>query len=214
MARRAATRVQVSAGERIMPTFLHVGCGQKRKNETTAGFNRPEWSEVRLDIDPDVAPDVVSDMVDMAAVATGSMDAVFSSHNIEHLYQHQVPAALGEFRRVLKPDGFVVIGCPDLQTVAALIAQDRLTEPAYRSPAGEVTPHDMLYGFGPQMARGHLFMAHRGGFTRTSMLEALRRAGFQRAGARRIRFDLWVVAVNGRASDAEIAQLMADHLPR
>jgi hypothetical protein len=196
-----------------MPTFLHIGCGAKHKDETTKGFNRPEWSEVRLDIDPGVRPDIVADMVDMSVVASGSMDAIFSSHNIEHLYQHQTPVALGEFRRVLRPGGFAVIGCPDLQAVAKMIAEDRLGEPVYRSPAGPVTPHDMLYGFGPQMAKGHLFMAHRSGFTRTTLIEALRQAGFGRVGARRTRLDLWVVATNGYMPDAEIQALMADHLP-
>ena len=196
-----------------MPTFLHVGCGAKRKDQTTRGFNTPDWSEVRLDIDPGARPDIVADMVDMSAVATGSMDAIFSSHNIEHLYQHQTQSALREFRRVLKPSGFAVIGCPDLQAVARLIAEDKLGEPAYQSPAGPVTPHDMLYGFGPQMALGQLFMAHRSGFTRTTLMQALQRAGFARAGARRIYFDLWVVATNGPVSDPEIHALMADHLP-
>jgi len=196
-----------------MPTFLHVGCGAKRKSETTAGFNRPEWTEVRLDIDPAAQPDIVSDMVDMSPVASGAMDALFSSHNIEHLYQHQVPQALAEFRRVLKPDGFVVIGCPDLQAVAALLAEDKLTEPVYRSPAGPVTPHDMFYGFGPSMAQGHLFMAHRCGFTRTSLIKALHQAGFQRVGARRLRYDLWVVATLGAMPDETLKGLMADHLP-
>jgi len=86
-----------------MKTLLHVGCGQKHKDRTTAGFNRPEWHEIRLDIDPKVQPDVIGTMLDMSAVATGSMDAVYSSHNIEHLYPYEVPVALNEFLRVLKP---------------------------------------------------------------------------------------------------------------
>lgn len=197
-----------------MPTFLHVGCGAKRKDQTTRGFNTPDWTEVRLDIDPAAEPDIVADMVDMSPIATASMDAIFSSHNIEHLYQHQTLTALREFRRVLKPNGFAVIGCPDLQTVAALIAEDKLGEPAYQSPAGPVTPHDMLYGHGPQMAQGHLFMAHRSGFTATTLTQALLQAGFARVGARRIRYDLWVAATNGQMPDEEIRTLMADHLPR
>jgi len=31
-----------------MQTFLHVGCGPKRKNQTTKGFNQPHWLEKRL----------------------------------------------------------------------------------------------------------------------------------------------------------------------
>mgnify|MGYP000329889420 CR=1 FL=1 len=78
-----------------MNTFLHVGCGPKRKDRTTAGF--AEWNELRFDIDVAVAPDLVGTMTDMSAVASESVDAVFSSHNIEHLYPHEVSVALAEF---------------------------------------------------------------------------------------------------------------------
>ena len=33
--------------------FLHVGCGQNSKENTTPVFNSDEWEEVRLDIDKD-----------------------------------------------------------------------------------------------------------------------------------------------------------------
>ena len=148
-----------------MKTFLHVGCCPKRKDQTTRAFNVPEWSEQRLDIDASVAPDIIGTMTDMSGVAHTSVDAVFSSHNIEHLYPHEVPVALAEFKRVLKPDGFVVITCPDLQSVCALVAQDQLPEPAYTLPAGPITPLDIFYGHRPPMARGNLYMAHRCGFT-------------------------------------------------
>ena len=55
-------------------------------------------------------------MTNISSVSSESLDAVFSSHNIENLYPHEVPVALSEFLRVLKPDGFVVITCPDLQS--------------------------------------------------------------------------------------------------
>lgn len=196
-----------------MPTFLHVGSGAKRKDQTTAGFNRPEWSEIRLDIDPGVAPDIVSDMTDMSAVESASVEALFSSHNIEHLFIHQVPDALAEFRRVLKPDGFAVIGCPDLQAMAVLIAEDKLHEPAYQSGAGGITPHDTLYGYGAQIAKGHHYMAHRCGFTQTSLAQALRAAGFAGLGVRRRNFELWAVATNSPTADDELRRMMHDFLP-
>ena len=127
-----------------MSTFLHVGCGPKRKDQTTRAFNSPDWNELRLDIDPSVQPDIIGTMTDMSALADASVDAIFSSHNIEHLYPHEVPLALAEFKRVLKADGFVVITCPDLQSVCALVAQDKLLEPAYTAPAGPIAPLDIL----------------------------------------------------------------------
>jgi hypothetical protein len=42
-------------------------------------------NQIRLDINPAAAPAVISSMTDMAAVATASVQAVFTSHNIEHL---------------------------------------------------------------------------------------------------------------------------------
>ncbi|MDP4677302.1 MAG: methyltransferase domain-containing protein, partial [Burkholderiaceae bacterium] len=135
-----------------MPNFLHVGCGPKRKNQTTRGFNTPEWAEIRLDIDASVQPDVIGTMVDLSAVESDSVDAIYSSHNIEHLYPHEVPLALAEFLRVLKPNGFFVATCPDLQSVCKLIAEDKLTDTAYTSPAGPIAPLDILYGHRPAMA--------------------------------------------------------------
>lgn len=70
----------------VMKTFLHVGCGSSHKDRTTAGFNTTEWQELRFDIDQSVSPDLVGTMTDMSSVQTESVDAIYSSHNIEHLY--------------------------------------------------------------------------------------------------------------------------------
>lgn len=199
-----------------MPTFIHIGCGQKRKDQTTRGFNTPDWQEIRFDIDPSVSPDITGTMLDMSAVASGSMDALFSSHNIEHLYPHEVPLALAEFRRVLKPDGFVVITCPDLQSVCALIAEGKLVEPAYTAPAGPVTPLDILYGYRPSMAQGNLYMAHRCGFTEGVLAGTLKAAGFAMIASKKRGhpfYDLWAVASIATLDEAGIRALAAQHMP-
>ncbi len=198
-----------------MKTLLHVGCGPKRKDRTTSGFNTPEWDEIRLDIDASVQPDVTGTMTDMSAVADGSVDAVFSSHNIEHLYPHEVPVALAEFRRVLADDGFVVVTCPDLQSVCALVAADKLTEAAYESPAGPIAPVDILYGHRAAMTRGNLYMAHRCGFTRRVLDATLRGAGFAATAtlARPAQFELWAVASKSERDEAAMRALAAAHFP-
>lgn len=197
-----------------MPTLLHVGCGPKRKAQTTRGFQGDEWQELRLDIDPSVQPDITGTMTDLSAVADASVDALFSSHNIEHLYAFEVPVALAEFARVLTPEGFVIITCPDLKSVAALVAQDKLLEPAYQSPAGPITPFDILYGHRPPMARGNLYMAHRSGFTLKVLLSVMQAAGFKEvAGMARPKFfDLW--AVGSKSLDqAAVRALAMAHFP-
>lgn len=199
-----------------MPRFLHVGCGQNRKPKTTRGFNTPDWEEVRFDIDPAVQPDIQGSMTDMSAIPDGAFDAVYSAHNIEHLYAHEAPVALKEFRRVLAPGGFCVITCPDLQSVAALVAEDKLVEVAYRSPAGPITPLDILYGHRASLARGAHFMAHRCGFTQKVLDATLRSAGFaQTASTRRgpPHFDLWTVATRDRIEEADLRALARAHFP-
>ncbi|MFU8788111.1 MAG: class I SAM-dependent methyltransferase [Methylobacter sp.] len=198
-----------------MKTFLHVGCGPKRKDSTTPGFNTPEWHEQRLDIDEQVNPDIVGTMTDMSAVPDASVDAIFSSHNIEHLYPHEVPVALAEFKRVLASDGFVVITCPDLQSVCALVAEDKLTEPAYISPAGPIAPIDILYGHRPAMAQGNLYMAHRCGFTQKVLMATLQEAGFAGVATmqRTPQFDLWALATIQPLDEAVLRDLAQAHFP-
>lgn len=198
-----------------MKKFLHVGCGPKRKDMTTVGFNTSEWEEIRLDIDPTVKPDIVGSMVDMSTVGDHFVDAVFSSHNIEHLYPHEVAVALAEFRRVLKSDGFTVITCPDLQSVCALIADDKLTEPAYTSPAGPIAPLDILYGHRPHLAIGNLFMAHRCGFTQRVLTGTLQAAGFAGVAAKRQGhpfYDLWALATISTVEEEELIRLAGEFL--
>ena len=196
--------------------LLHVGCGPKRKDQTTRAFNTDAWKEIRLDIDPSVSPDVTGTMTDMSAVETGSVDAIFSSHNIEHLYAHEVPLALAEFHRVLASDGFVVITCPDLKSVCSLVAEDKLLEPAYTAPAGPIAPLDILYGHRPPMARGNLYMAHRCGFTQKVLAGTLQANGFGSvASIARASpfFDLWAVATKTKQDEIPLRRLASEHFP-
>ncbi len=199
-----------------MHKFIHVGCGQKRKDRTTPGFNTADWQEVRFDIDASVAPDITGTMTDMSAVPSASMDALFSSHNIEHLYPHEVAVALAEFRRVLTPNGFAVITCPDLQSVCALVADDKLTEAAYNSPAGPIAPIDILYGHRAAMQAGNLYMAHRCGFTEKVLVACLKEAGFAMVASRARPgpyFDLWAVATVAEIAPDALREFAVQHIP-
>ena len=188
-----------------MKRVLHVGCGSSRIAERHPHFQPQDWQEVRLDIDAAVQPDIVADITDMKRVESGSFDAVYSSHNLEHLYPHQVPAALGEFRRVLRPEGYALIILPDLRSVARRIAEDKLEDVLYQSPSGPVAPLDVLYGFRPSLARGALYMAHKTGFTAKTLAGALARSGFATVACATVeqRYEVWALGFVRQQSKEE-----------
>jgi hypothetical protein len=197
-----------------LKTFLHVGCGPQNKSGLK-GFDSDEWREIRFDIDSSVQPDIEGTLTDMHAVATGSVDAVYSSHNIEHVFSHEVHTALLEFHRVLKEDGMVVLTCPDLQSTCQAIVNDRLLETLYESPGGPISPIDVLYGHREWIADGKIYMAHKTGFTYSSLNNAFFKAGFKSncGAARPSLFDLWIVSFRQPMSHEESLKIAMNYLP-
>jgi hypothetical protein len=149
----------------------------------------------------------------MSDIADRSVDAIFSSHNIEHVYPHEVVQVLQGFSRILADDGFVVLTCPDLQTVCEAVAQDKLLEPLYVSPAGPIAPLDILYGHRPSIAAGNHYMAHKCGFTFSVLRKLFLGNGFNSVyGGRRLEgFDLWVLAFKQARTEAEMSLLARDY---
>jgi len=197
-----------------MKTFLHVGCSWQNKSGLK-GFDSDEWREIRFDIDPSVHPDIVGTLTDMHAVATGSVDAIFSSHNIEHVFPHEVHTVLLEFHRVLKEDGIVVLTCPDLLSVCQAVANDKLLDTLYISPAGPIAPIDILFGHRDSVAQGKIYMAHKTGFTYSTLNSALFKAGFKfnLGAARPSTYDLWFVAFKQHMSNEEGTKIAMNYLP-
>jgi len=189
--------------------LINLGAGEKGAAWLPAMF--ADWREVRVDVDATMAPDILADMTDLSAIESGSADAVWVSHGIEHLYLFEVSKAIAEIYRILADDGFFCVIVPDLQILAEYIASDRLHEVVYQSPAGPVIAHDMLFGFGPHLAQGRSSMAHKCGFTPTLLLQKLQEAPFAEIVLqRRASHELAAVASKrAPADDAERQALLA-----
>jgi len=154
----------------------------------------------------------VGSITDMSAVPDASMDAIWSSHNLEHLNSFDVPTALAEFRRVLKPTGFALISLPDMLAIAQQVVNDALDDTLYMSPAGPISPLDMIFGHQAAIKAGNHYMAHRTAFTATTLGNALTEAGFEEVRVHEgTRWDLWAIATMPETSDSvflELAEVM------
>lgn len=122
---------------------------------------------VRLDIDPRTHPDIIGTMTNLGDI--GPYDAVACNNALEHLYPHEVGAALRGFHRVLKPGGHAVIQVPDLEGV---------------SPTEEIIPEigmsglHLYYG-DPARLEEFPYMAHHCGFVEATLRRVLESAGFK-----------------------------------
>jgi SAM-dependent methyltransferase len=160
------------AQEPVERPKLLVNLGSGPRGNSSLPPRLAGWQELRVDADSRVEPDLVADITDLSSIADGSVDAAWASHCLEHLYLHQTAQAVREIHRILREDGVFCLVVPDLQAIAHFIAEDRLHEVIYQSPAGPVTAHDMLFGFGAHLAAGRPMMGHRCGFTPTLLHQA------------------------------------------
>lgn len=198
-----------------MKTLLHVGCGSLDKS-SCLGFNNSDWNEIRFDINRDVNPDIVGTLTDMKLVKSNSIDAIYSAHNIEHIFFHEVPVALNEFYRVLKDDGMVVLTCPDLKNISGAIANDRLLEPLYYAFGQPISPIDSIYGWREPIAEGNYYMAHKCGFTYSLLDRLFFEAGFKSriGGERPDAWDLFIVAFKKNKSDDDLKKIAMPFIPK
>ena len=158
-----------------MSLLLHVGCGHER-GVPVAQFQ--DWEQIRVDIDPTVGPDVVDDIRELSQFGNESADAVYSSHNLEHLSELEVPLALSSFCRVLRPGGIAFIMVPDFRLACEWVSKGKGEDVIYNSPAGPITPVDMIFGYRPWSANE--WQRHRTGFTVSSLRTRMFSAGFRR----------------------------------
>lgn len=141
------------------PIRVHLG-GQQVK----AG-----WEIV--DAVPNPHVDHVGSCVSLPWYATGTVDEVYASHVLEHLgYRTELPRALREVHRILKPGGRFCISVPDFEILCKLFVHPDV-------PAEERFSL-MLHVFGDQTDD---YDFHKIGLTFDFLLKFLGEAGFSSA---------------------------------
>lgn len=137
------------------------------------------WEQDTLDIDPNVNPDIVCDARQMRTLPPAKYDGIYCSHTLEHFFKHEVPTVLSGFLHALKPSGFAQIAVPNMTALFAAVASRDIDETWYVSPGGPISFHDVIYGWGRQVAQGNQFYCHKTGFTEQSLTKACTKAGFR-----------------------------------
>jgi len=147
-----------------------------------------KWALHRLGIlsDAHMAPwprEIVrEDVCRGLSFADATVEAIYSSHMLEHLYYEDAARVLREFRRVLSADGVLRLALPDSERLArefvaaldegSVDATDRFNE--------ELNAHPLRKPVGVQRFVGSVgASSHRWQPTRALVIRMLREAGFE-----------------------------------
>lgn len=171
---------------------LHVEAGRPHPKKLHSAFSGEEWVEVRLDKDPSTQPNYTGHLRDLSMVPDGSMDAIWSRHNLQKLFYHEIPTTLAEFMRILKPEGLLMLAVPNTLKVAEAIVGDKLESPLFSSSKGTVSAIDMLYGNRIRLQEQGEAAAHHMCFTPPTIAKKLQEANFRNIQVRADGYNLWV----------------------
>ena len=72
----------------------------------------------------------------------------------------------------------VVLECPDLQSASKAIDQDKLYDSLYETPIGSIAP--INYGLRGAIQNGNQYMAHKCGFTYSTLISFFINVGFKK----------------------------------
>ncbi|MBL8835761.1 MAG: methyltransferase domain-containing protein [Alphaproteobacteria bacterium] len=125
------------------------------------------WSIFNVVPGPHV--DHVGDILDLGRFADASVDEIYASHVLEHVWLEQAKSVLRSFARILVPGGRLMVSVPDLPTLCRIYLDPRLSQ----SQSTQVMA--MIYG-----AHLDAHDIHHVGFNEGLMSTALAEAGFRR----------------------------------
>lgn len=155
----------VSLPEKVL---LNIGSGKNKLNLKCLG----DLQEISFDADASLKPDIIGDILKLDKIKTQTVDVIWASHILEHLHTMQVPDVLSNINRIIKQDGIAILNVPNIKEISKELSKGYIHKPVYISPAGPITPMDILYG-AVYLSKDNNFMMHKTGFTQEYAMELL-----------------------------------------
>ena len=155
-------------GHQIINTMtskkLNLGCGDKLIN----GYINVDLVTERAGVTPDVNCDIRK----LTVFDTDYADEILAVHVIEHFWRWEVEDILAEWVRVLKPNGKLILECPNLISAC----EEFLKDPEAGSSPNQKGQKTMWVFYGDPRWRDPL-MVHRWGYTPKSLATIMNAAG-------------------------------------
>lgn len=144
---------------------LNLGCGDK----ILEGYINVDFAETRKGN----KPDVIADLRDLQ-FESDYANEILSVHVIEHFYPWEAEDLLNHWKKILKPGGRLVLECPNILTAAEMLLKDPDRVARADGKDGQLAMWP-LYG---DPAWKDPLMCHRWGYTPVTLIDLLKRCGF------------------------------------
>lgn len=146
-------RLNLGCGDKILPGYINVDFAESRKGNT---------------------PDVIADLRKME-FPEGYADEIMAIHVIEHFYVWEAEEMLQHWRSILKPNGVIVLECPNILTAAKNLVANPIDASRADGKAGQ---NAMWPLFGDPGWRDPL-MCHKWGYTPHTLIELMKKCGYK-----------------------------------
>lgn len=96
-------KLNLGCGDKILADYINVDVAQERSGKQ---------------------PDVICDVRNLNKFSNDYADEILAVHVIEHFWRWEVVSILKEWVRVLKPNGKLILECPNLKSACEQFLQD------------------------------------------------------------------------------------------
>ncbi len=146
-------RLNLGCGDKILTDYINVDLAQERSGKQ---------------------PDIICDIRNLDKFSNDYADEILAVHVIEHFWRWEVVSILKEWVRVLKPNGKLILECPNLKSAC----EEFLKNPDLHSGPGQEGQRTMWVFYGDPRWADPL-MVHRWGYTPQSLANIMHEAGLR-----------------------------------